>query len=74
MNAHKDELGCPNCDGAPRGGPCLCGWRHGDAEHRYDADCPRCQEDGPPDDGESFRGGEAAAFERESMTAAQRLK
>lgn len=30
--------------------------------------------DGPPDDGEAFRGGEAAAFQRDQMIDAQRFK
>lgn len=30
--------------------------------------------DGPPEDGEAFRGGEAAAFQRDQMIDAQRFK
>jgi hypothetical protein len=44
-------------------------------------ECPACGDETvkadiePPEpDGEAFRGGEAAAYEREQMSAAQRLK
>lgn len=44
--------------------------------HHYDHGCPICIENGPPDSywEESFRGGEAAAYEREQMNEARKLK
>ena len=39
---------------------------------KYASWCEDCEP--PDDDGEAFRGGEAAAFEREQMAHIQRLK
>lgn len=41
---------------------------------KADRDCTRVQDEPGDPDGEAFRGGEAAAYEREQMAGYQRLK